>query len=188
MRGLRLILVSLVAIPLTGCVEVALNAATFAYKQGDRPTLRPLAEAGDPDAQTGLGQTYCCFGPGFSVWEATKWFCKAARQGHGPAYYELGRVYSGDVVRSISPSAHVVGRATARRSEALSLAYFDAAAAQGIPNAKTRADAVRKKLNDEELALARQYSANPSGAPCRFSQVFPDVKPGFRPAGLPKSE
>ena len=52
MPTLRLLFVLIIAAPLAGCAEAALNAATFVYKQGDRPGLKPKAEAGDPVAQT----------------------------------------------------------------------------------------------------------------------------------------
>lgn len=177
----RIAILLLVAGLATGCAEVVVNTATFAYKQGFRPELLPKAKAGDPDAQTALGKSYCCFGPGFSVWEATKWYCEAAKQGHSEAYYELGRVYSGDVVRSISPTSQVLGRATARRDRGLALTYYEEAARRGDTKAKERANKLRPRLDAEELLAANGYSANPSAAPCRYSQVFPGAKPTVRP-------
>jgi TPR repeat protein len=162
-----------------------LSTATYAYKQGQRPELLPLARAGDPQAQTEVGKSYCCFGPGFSVFEATKWYCEAATQGHAEAYFELGRVYSGETVRSISPTAHVVGRATARRDRGLALMFFEQAERLGFSRARAKADTLRGRLDDEEQLAFGGYSANPAAAPCRYSEVFPDARPGFRPPREP---
>lgn len=180
-----LALLFVVPATLSGCAEAVLNTATYAYKQGNRTEILPLAKAGDPAAQTAVGKSYCCFGPGFSVFEATKWYCEAATQGHAEAFYELGRVYSGDVARTISPTTAVVGRATARRDNGLALMYYEQAEKRGFSKAKARADGLRGRLDEEERLAHGGYSANPAAAPCRYQQVFPDAKPGFRPPREP---
>jgi hypothetical protein len=59
--------------------------------------LRPLAEQGDPWAQTLLGT---CYGSGIGgvsldYAEALKWFRKAAEQGYGDGLANMGDAYAG---------------------------------------------------------------------------------------------
>jgi len=60
--------------------------------------LRPIAEAGDPDAQTYLGVMYR-EGRGLprDHVEAVAWFYKAARQNHALAQYNLGIVWASGI-------------------------------------------------------------------------------------------
>ena len=90
-----------VAVVLCGLAGIA--AADFqqglaAYNRGDFQTAleqwQPLADAGDPTAQTALGEMYYN-GRGVVADRATaaSWFLKAADQGHISAQYALGRLY-----------------------------------------------------------------------------------------------
>jgi|TARA_E500000178_G_scaffold40292_1_gene36191 TPR repeat protein len=69
-----------------------------AYKAGDYQTAlaewRPLAEAGDVNAQTMLGLVYA-EGKGVPQEhaEAAKWFRRAATRGHAEAQFALGVLY-----------------------------------------------------------------------------------------------
>jgi uncharacterized protein len=60
----------------------------------DIETLRIQAEAGDADAQFGLGLSYAS-GSGIQkdVSEAARWYRKAAEQGHNRAAFALGNLY-----------------------------------------------------------------------------------------------
>lgn len=76
-------------------LEDALTAASHKDFETALKLLRPLAEAGDAEAQENLGAMY---GSGQGVpqdhAEAVKWFRKAADQGNGKAQGFLGRYYS----------------------------------------------------------------------------------------------
>ncbi len=58
--------------------------------------LRTKAEAGDPTAQTALGQAFYLgeFGAATNYVEAVKWYRRAAEQNHAQAQYNLGWIYS----------------------------------------------------------------------------------------------
>jgi TPR repeat protein len=78
-------------------------------------TAIPLEAPGDPVAQYKLGDTSCFHGGGpmdqLSVndnFQATYWYCQAARQGYGPAH-RLAQVYSGHPIHGL----HIALRASA---------------------------------------------------------------------------
>lgn len=75
-----------------------LSAGAQAYRAGDFETTialwRPLAEAGDRDAQFALGTLYQAgHGVAQSDHKATEWFQRAAEQGSVPAQFNLGNAY-----------------------------------------------------------------------------------------------
>lgn len=104
-RGLRLLLM-LCALVLPSAqawaaettTETQLAAGARAYEAGDFAAAlsnwRPLAQAGDADAQFALGTLYQS-GQGVprDDEQATAWFRKAAEQGSVPAQYNLGNAY-----------------------------------------------------------------------------------------------
>ncbi len=53
-----------------------------------------------------MGDAHCCTIAGsagvFNNQKATEWYCKAAQQNEPRAFYELGRIYSGDLVRGLN--------------------------------------------------------------------------------------
>src|SRR6266581_8015528 len=55
---------------------------------------QPLAEQGDPDAQTGLGNMYLGgYGVARDEAAAMAWFAKAAEQGHANGQFSLASLY-----------------------------------------------------------------------------------------------
>src|SRR5690606_10783910 len=69
-----------------------------AYKSGDfkraAQEWRPLAEAGDPDAQFKIAYLYATSkGLPFDPKSALNWALAAANQGHAEAQYSLGAAY-----------------------------------------------------------------------------------------------
>ncbi len=57
-----------------------------------RAQWRAAAEAGDVEAQFRLGESYCCgYGVGHDTARALYWMCRAGKQGHVEAQYELAR-------------------------------------------------------------------------------------------------
>ncbi len=55
--------------------------------------LRAAAEAGDPEAQTLLGDRYWAKGGPMDVADAAIWYLKAAEQGHSRAQFRVGDMY-----------------------------------------------------------------------------------------------
>ncbi|MCK5365009.1 MAG: SEL1-like repeat protein [Gammaproteobacteria bacterium] len=74
------------------------DKGTSAYKRGDYETalsvFRPLAENGDPKAQSILGMMYN-YGEGVAVdyRQSARWYRLAAEQNYGVAQYNLGMAY-----------------------------------------------------------------------------------------------
>jgi TPR repeat protein len=85
--------------PILGARAETLRDATAAVQRKDYATalklIEPLAEAGDPRAQTQLATLYY-HGQGVneSDAQAVVWYDRAARQGHLPAQYLLGNMYA----------------------------------------------------------------------------------------------
>ncbi len=50
------------------------------------------AKQGDAEAQFRLGKSYCCgYGASYNTSKALYWMCRAGKQGHVEAIYEVGR-------------------------------------------------------------------------------------------------
>lgn len=87
------------SLALFGARADALQEASAAIHRKDYPTavrlLEPLARAGNPVAQTRLGQLYY-HGHGVpeSNAQALQWFERAARQGLAEAQFQLGNMYA----------------------------------------------------------------------------------------------
>lgn len=140
---------------------------------------RPLAQAGDADAQFALGTLYQT-GRGVeqSDAKATEWFRRAARHGSIPAQYNLGNAYKHG--RGVAPdeakafiwwhkaaqaglapaqfnvgTAYLYGRGVAR-SETQGVEWYRRAAANGHPGARAAL---------EQLAALQAGGADEGGAP-----------------------
>ncbi len=77
---------------LEGCYTPLIEGAQQGYDAVRRDPLQARAASGDAASQYELGDSYCCHGGGpmdnLSVYDnhqATFWYCKAAKQGYGPA-------------------------------------------------------------------------------------------------------
>ena len=157
----------------------ALADGAQAFADGDFATAgglwRPLAEAGDPDAQFALGTLYQS-GKGMAQSDnlATAWFRRAAQQGSVPAQYNLGNAYKhGRGVQAsdtaalhwwrkaaeagLAPAqfnvgtAYIHGRGVPRSGE-LGVAWYRRAAANGHSGA--RAALARLALSENAAAAA----------------------------------
>lgn len=109
--------------------------------------LRPLAERGDPQAQTYLGFMYE-FGRGVpqNYTEAFKWYCLAAEQDHAFAQYQLGLLYDkGFGVKRDFVEAH----------KWLNLAAAHAPRGNREDWVRVR-DAVASKMSTPHIALAQR--------------------------------
>jgi len=83
--------------------EQRLGDGIAAYQRGDDATalriLRPLAEAGEPEAQYLVGRLYQQGrGVAQDEAEAIRWYRKAAEREHPGAQFELGRAYDEGVI------------------------------------------------------------------------------------------
>ena len=171
----RIFILAALFVALTGCAAAAIGGGTYAVKAAKRDELRPQAQAGDAEAQYRLGQSWCCMGPGFDTQTATEWLCKAAAQDHALAAYELGRIYDGEVSRTPAPGQKLLRLATAKRSTAHALAFYELAASLG----NAAAEAKQRDLANEAGSVERDHAARIAvnvSASCTYDQVF-DASP-----------
>lgn len=125
MRRLFLALVLGLALATPAAADVADGLAALA--RGDHAAAaaawRPLAEAGEAEAQARLGFLYeKGRGVARDLGEAVRWYRAAAHQGHATAQYSLGRL-------------HELGHGVARDAAA-ALAWYRKAALQGHAKAR----------------------------------------------------
>jgi len=134
------------------------EAGYAAYQKADYKTalrlLRPLADQGDPRAETTLGVMY---DEGHGVpqddAEALKWYRRAAEQGYAQAQFNLGVMYARGEAhdgRQDNVSAHMWFNLAASRFPASEPIARSAAI-------KSR-DAVASKMSPEEIAHAQQLA------------------------------
>lgn len=125
-----------------------------------RAPLEGLARAGDPEAQFQLGKAYCCGdGPGKHSTTALSWLCKAAKQDHAGAQYEMGRYYAlrTDSYYSTSqPQARIYA-----------YMWYSLAAVGGWPLAAAERDALARDMSRRELAEAQSHIREWRSLGCR---------------------
>lgn len=139
---------------LAGIASVAPSRADLqtgidAYNLGDYATahevLRPLAEAGDAEAQVTLGLMYK-LGQGVpqDYAKAAEWLRRSAMQGNSAAQGILGIMYvKGEGVPQDYVRAH---------------AYFAVAGAQGQKDGFTARNGLEKLMSPEDIAEARRLA------------------------------
>lgn len=164
-------------------VLAELDAGEDAYAKGDYVTAleewRPMAEAGDADAQFYVGALYY-HGEGVpqSTAEAARWYRRAARQGHAAAQHNLGVMhYTGEglpedhaeALRWFQRAAeqghapaqynlgilYAEGRGTAQ-DNVRAYVWFSLAAAQDEANARQARAFVAGRLTPAETAEAQR--------------------------------
>ncbi|MFL6845807.1 MAG: SPOR domain-containing protein [Allosphingosinicella sp.] len=169
---------------------------------------RPLAEAGDADAQFNMGQAYK-LGKGVAAdpAQAQSWYMKAARQGHQQAQVNIGLLlYNGGhrqealpwirkAVEIGNPYARYVlgtelfnGDLTAKdwpRAYALMLLAADGGVAPAADNLKAMEQFIPIEQRRQGVALAQQMgggaSARAAATPVRVASAAPaSVKPAPR--------
>ncbi|MEZ5996744.1 MAG: hypothetical protein R3C25_13435 [Hyphomonadaceae bacterium] len=150
----------------------SVSGATYAVRASQRGDFEPAAERGDPDAQYRLGVLYCCMGPGFSTQTATEWLCRSAHQDYGPAQFELGRIYAGEIARTPTPGQQIVRAVSAQRDAVKSHVWFQLAATHGHERSAERAAATGADLTEQERSAAEAALADWRNMPCRYDEVF----------------
>ena len=106
---------------------------------------RPLAEQGDIDAQTAVGNLYYeGWGVEQNYTSAANWFRKAAEQGDATGQFSLGWAYEqGDGVLQDYVLAHM---------------WYNLAAAQGAGVAAKNRDRVAAKMTPDQIAEAQRLA------------------------------
>ena len=179
---LKLIAIVALAGSLKGCIGTATvagaAAGTLAIQAAVRSKNIELANQGDAAAQAKVGSSYCCAGPGFSAQKSTAWLCKAARQEYAPAYYELGRIYIGEVTRIPHPGLYISAEVTAKKNLPLSLMWLQLAADSGNKKASRKINSLKFNYKDAKVLFERAYDqagrmkTNWRSQPCEYDKVF----------------
>ena len=181
MKNFALLSVLVSTLLLGGCYTPLIEGAQEGYDAVRRDPLQAGAASGDPAAQYKLGDTYCCHGGGpmdkVSIYDnhkATYWYCKAARQGYGPAQLRLAQVYSGDPIHGL----HIALRASALAGKAetdvgIALMWASVAANHGVSDATALREEIAAKATAEERAEAALLMKYWHTAPCQWAEVFP---------------
>lgn len=155
-----------------GCVGAAVNASTLAVKGASRGELAKRAEAGDDVAQYELGVSYCCMGPGFDTQTATQWLCEAARQGNADAMFELGRIYLGDVSRSLAPGQKLMRQFTAKSSSPHAYVWLSRSAELGHEHAAEKLASLTEGMDRDGISEAQRLNRLWPDVECTYDDVF----------------
>lgn len=180
--SLKLAAIIAVSLSLKGCIGAATVAGAAAGSLAVQASVRSknmeAALQGNAAAQAKIGNSYCCAGPGFSAQKATAWLCKSARQEYAPAYYELGRIYIGEVTRIPHPGLYITAEATAKKNLPLSLMWLQLAADNGNKKAARKIKALEWNYKDAAVLFQRAsdrasaMKKNWKSQPCEYDQVF----------------
>lgn len=173
---------------LDGCYTPLIEGAQQGYDASRRESLKTEAASDDPVDEYNLGNNYCCQGGGpmddMTVYDnnkATHWYCKAARQGYGPAQLQLARLYSGHAIRGL----HVALRASAlvdtpETDFSVALMWASLAAKNkregDVDDATELRNKITQKATSKERARAATLMKGWRNAPCEWAEVFPQSK------------
>lgn len=169
---------SLVAVGLilSGCVALGVEGANISKDEIVYQANIDAAQSGDPVAQYKVGDALCCSvheGSGFyNTQKSVEWLCLSARQGHGPAMYQVGKILSSDVIDGVRLARRLV-QGVAGTSENLPVAFgwLRAASANGVPEAKERAEDVWSDMSDDERAQAVEFDGATTPDACTWAEV-----------------
>ena len=99
------------------------------------------------------------------------------RQNEPRAFYELGRIYSGDLVRGINGPAKAAAMLTEQpENKPLALMWFNLAAAAGYEDAADEAEDLREDMTAPEILQANLRQKNWSAQACEWNDVYPGRK------------
>ncbi|MEP0707929.1 MAG: hypothetical protein ABJL17_14960 [Parvibaculum sp.] len=167
------------AASLSGCAAAAIQGVTRASDNAKIMANEDAAAAGDVEAQMKMGDAHCCTIAGsagvFNNQKATEWYCKAAQQNEPRAFYELGRIYSGDLVRGLNGPAKAAALLTEQReNKPLALMWFNLAARAGHDDAADEAADLREDMTAPEILQASLREKNWTAQACEWNSVYPD--------------
>ena len=172
MKSKIVLLIVVLSVGVSGCVGAAINSSTYAVKSAARDELLPAAESGDAEAQYELGQSYCCMGPGFDTQTATEWLCRAAKQENAKAMVELGRIYLGDVSRTMAPGQKILRAVSAKEARAIAYVWLSRASAAGNERAGERLEGLSSRMTADDIQKAQVLAERWPDVPCEYNDVF----------------
>lgn len=159
---------------------MAVESTNIARDQAIYREYIDAAEQGDAEAQFLVGNSLCCTGSERTVFYSTRkalnWLCSAARQGHAPAMFRVGKILSGDLNDELRPLRRVgqtVGRVVSGADENLPLAYgwLQLASVNGETDAADRAQDVYLDMSPEQQLAADTIVALGEPAACTLEEA-----------------
>jgi hypothetical protein len=174
---LRTTVLLLTALPLSGCVGLALQGARAAKDAGERSADFDKARAGDAKAEYDVGMSWCCTidGIGAPIYDnekATEWLCKAARQDYGPAQFALARIYSGRMRKGGLKKMILSSIAPGPKDLVSALMWAKLAKGHEINGAADLQAEIEKTATSVERTEAARLGSGWRSAPCTWREVF----------------
>lgn len=167
----RLFLLLITSFTLTGCVGVTLEGARMTGAAATRDQHMAAAQQGDAEAQFKVGKSYCCTprhgtDAFYDNRKAVDFLCRAARQHHAGAAYELGRIHAGDRIHGLRLIRRAATAVVGDSAEDKAVAYywFDRAANWGEADGRREAD----KLGAQDISRF----GDPATTPCTLDEVY----------------
>ncbi len=161
----------LISCLLSGCVASMMESGHIAVDTATRDQHLQAALAGDPEAQYRVGNAYCCtprhgVDAFYNNQKATEFLCMAAKQGHAPAAYELGRIHAGERVKGVRILRRIATRIRDDGVANLEIAryWYQQAAENGSA-------AAREQLSSFKGYEPAQFAAR-EVAPCTIAEVY----------------
>lgn len=150
---------ALVSVGCSGCVSVAVEGANITKDEVVYQRNIDDAEAGDPVAQYKVGDALCCSvheGRGFyNTKKSVAWLCRSARQGYGPAMFQVGKILSGDVIDGVRLTRRLTqGIAGTSTNFPVAYGWLRAAEKNGVEDARDRADGLWNDMSDLQRSEA----------------------------------
>lgn len=178
-RIVRLGATAMLLAVLSGCATAAIQGVSRAKDNAEIVVNEDAAAAGNVEAQMKLADAHCCTIAGsagvLNNQKATEWYCKAAHQGEPQAFYELGRIYSGDLVRGMNGPAKIGALLTTQReNKPLALMWFNLAADASIENAADKAADLRDDMTPAQIMEATLRQKTWQTQACEWNEVYPD--------------
>jgi hypothetical protein len=155
---------------------------------------RPLAEAGNVDAQFGLGVIYNdAMGVEQDFAEANYWFLRAAEQGYAPAQFNLGNAYKNGSGMAVDPAMAVIWwRKAAEQDFGPAQFNLGSALLEGLGTPRDRAAGVEwyRRAAAHGHAQAQSYLEAQSGdvTPTGKDAARSDTRPSAIDAPATESE
>ncbi|MFC1665934.1 tetratricopeptide repeat protein [Pseudomonadota bacterium] len=117
------------------------------------PKLLAAAESGDVESQYNLGLQLCCSGK--DTKKAVAWLCRATKQNHFDAPYQIGNIYSG----SVRENGKMVKSFDSGYSD-LSFAYmwYTVAMAQGHDAAARGRTNLEKRMSQKQIMQGKRWA------------------------------
>lgn len=158
---------------LTACAGVVMEGAHITHDTSVRNNNMQAALDGDPEAQYRVGKSYCCAPRNeadafYNNRKAIEFLCRAARQHHALAAFELGKIYAGDTIEGLRLLRRAATQLRGDDFSNTSLAYYWFKQSQ--LNGYTEASQAMDALGPQDIS----HFLSPESTPCTLTEVLGD--------------